>query len=31
MTQSDHEIAARVIGRLTWIIREGEDEDAQET
>jgi hypothetical protein len=28
MTQSDHEIAARIIARLTRIIREGEGEDA---
>lgn len=31
MTQSDHEIAARVIAQLKQIIREGESEDAQET
>lgn len=30
MTQSDHEIAARVIARLKQIIREGEVKDAEE-
>jgi hypothetical protein len=30
MTQSDHEIAARVIARLTKVISEGGDHDASE-
>jgi hypothetical protein len=31
MTQSDHEIAARVIERLTRLIREGGDHENPDT